>query len=646
MLDFMRRNARSWGIKVALGVISLVFVFFMGGGGQIGAGPRALATVGNIEVTRPEFELAQRRNESYFRQQFQGQMTDEMLRQLNIPKMTFDQLVDGAVLRAEAERIGLSIPPEAIRDQIRRVPAFQSAGEFSVRLYEETLRAQSMSPGIFEESVRQELLQAQLADIVRRGSHISEDDAWQAYQKANRKMTLSYVAIESEPLAGGVTVEDAALTTFYEGKQDTWRRPPSVKVRTLSYKVADAALKVEVSDVDLNEYYELHKNTEFQSEEKVGARHILKTVEPTATPEAKAAVKASLEAIAKRIADGGDFQEIAKAESQDPGSAVKGGDLGLFGRGNMVPPFETAAFALEPGQRSEIVETDYGFHLIEVYEKKPVGIASFDEVKDKIRTSLATRTATDRVFDDSAEDSAKISDGATLDAIATARGIKVEETPLFSQGDVVPGIGPAPQFMDAAFTLGSPGDVSQPVKVGNDYYILSLVERKDSYVPALSEVRAEVELAYRSEKALDLARDKADAFLEQAKGGTPLKQIAEQNNLKVETAEEVSVGTNFVKGVGAVQGLSEIAFGTAKDGEALARSFVNGGKAYVFVRESVTEPDKAAFEAVKKDELEKLEAAREQDALGEFIRARKEQEKISYDLAQLGPLLGAGAPRE
>jgi len=647
MLDFMRRNARSWGIKVALGAIILVFIFFMGGGGQIGAGPVALVTVGDIEITRPEFDLAARRNESYFREQFKGQVSDQMLKSLNVPKMTLDQLIDGAVLREEADRLGLSITPDAIREQLVRVPAFQSGGQFSPGLYRETLRAQSMTPGAFEETVRQDLLEAQLADIIRRGSHVGEEEAWKEYQRENRRMTLSYVAVDSASFEGNVAIDESELTKFYETKQDTFRQPPSVKVRYAPYKVADIAGKIEVSDVDLNEYYELNKNTEFQNEEQIGARHILKKVAGEGD-DAKKAARTAIEDIAKRLAEGGNFEEIAKAESDDTGSAAKSGDLGLFSRGRMVPAFEAVAFTTETGKTSDIVESDFGFHIIQVYDKKPAGIAPFEEVKDTVKQTLASQKAVDRAFDESAEDAAKIADGATLDSIANERGIKIEETPAFSQGGIVPGIGAAPGLAEAAFSLVKPGDVSQPVKVGSDYYLLALVERKDSVVPPLADVRADVETAFRAEKALDLARARADELLATAKSGTALSQIAEQNDLELKTADDVGGNANFVKGVGAVPGLAELAFAVGKDGEPLSRSFVSGTKAYIFVRDSVTEATREGFDGVKDDEIQKLESAREQEALKNFIETRKREltanDEIAYDTAQLRPLLGDTTP--
>jgi peptidyl-prolyl cis-trans isomerase D len=644
MLDFMRRNARSVGIRVALGIIVLVFIFFMGGGGEIGSGPQSLVRVGEIDISRMEYDMAQRRNEAYFRNQFQGQVSEQMLKQLNVPKMTLDQLVDGAVLRSEADRLGLVVTEDAVRDQLMRVPAFQSNGQFSPALYRETIRAQGLTPAQFEETVRQDLLEAQLADVIRRGAHVTEEEAWQDWQRENRRMSLSYVTIDSDKLAADVAVTEEALTKFFEEKQETFRRPPSVKVKYLPYKVADIAPKVEVSDVDLNEYYELNKNSEFQQEEQVAARHILKKVATEAGDDAKKAARDAIDAIRKKLDEGASFEELATAESEDTGSAEKGGDLGFFGRGKMVPAFDAAAFALEKGTVSDIVETDFGYHLIQVYDRKPAGIRPFDEVKDEIRQTIASQKAVDRAFDDSAEDAARIADGTKIEKVAEERGLTIGETTPFSQGDVVPGIGPAPAFATAAFGLMNPGDVSDPVKVGSDYYLVSLVERKESYVPPLAEVREQVESEYREQQAIDLARKKADELLAEAKAGKTLAELAEQNGLEVKTAEDVDGSANFIKEVGSLPGLSEVAFGATKNGEPLARSFVSGSRAFVFVRDSVVEARREDFDAVKKDQIEKLEKAREQEALGEFLQALKAKEEISYDLAQLRPILGESAP--
>ncbi len=646
MLDFMRRNARSWAVKAALSIIVAVFILFMGKGYMIGKGQGAIATVGKIQVTLPEFQLAKARNETYFRNQFQGQMNDQLLKALDIPSMTLRQLVDGAALRGEAQRLGLNITDEAVRDSLRRIDAFQRGGVFSPTVYKEVVRSQGMSTGMFEESVRRDMLGSQLADIIRRGTHVSEDEAYQEYLRLNRKMTLAYLELDTMPLAEQVVVDEAALNKFFGEHNENYRRPESVSVRYIAYKVSDYAAKTTVSDEEISDYYDVHKNAEFSREEQVAARHILKRVAEDADEATKKAARDAIDAVAARLAAGEDFETVAKAESQDPGSASKGGDLGFFGRGRMVPAFEKAAFSLERGKVSDVFESDFGFHVLQVYDKKPAGTATLDEVKGEIRTKIAEQKASDKVFEDAAADAAGLADGAKFDTLAQERGVKIEETPLLSKGAIIPGVGDAPAFFQAADALEKPGDSdSQPVKVGRDYYVISLGSRKDSYIPQFAEARDAVEKDYRKEQGLDAGRKRADEWLAAAKSGTSLEQIAQQNQLEVKKSESFTADAKVVGGLGAIAGLGEVAFKTAKDGEPLARTFVSGNKGYVFARDSVSEGTRDDFDQQKDEMFTQLRKQREQAALDEFIRDLKEKAKISYNLAELRPLLGDQTPK-
>jgi peptidyl-prolyl cis-trans isomerase D len=465
MLDFMRRNARSWGIKIAFGIISLTMVFFLGGGAGLSGASRPLAKVGDRQVTLTDFQLAQNRNEAYFRSQFGGQIPAEMRSALDIPGMTLRQLVDAAALSEEAERLGLRITDEAVADAIREIDAFHVNGSFSPSRYRDILNAQGLSPARFEEQMREELLTTQLTELVKVGVHVFEDEAWEAYKRDNRTVTLAYLSIGAEDFESEVTVDEDGLGTFFEDHREDYRRPETVRVRYLAYTPEAFAAGVDVSDEEIEEHYELNAETEFTREEEVTARHILKKVDADASEEDKDAARTALQAAIDRVEAGEDFAEVAKEESEDPGSGARGGDLGSFGRGRMVKPFEEAAFALGVGERSGIVESSFGFHYIEVTAKQEAGTQELSEVRDQIRDAIAKRKAADTVFDAAASDAAAALDGTKLDVIAEERDLEFSETPLLSKGAIVPGIGAAPNFVDAAFDLDEAGDVSDSVKV-------------------------------------------------------------------------------------------------------------------------------------------------------------------------------------
>src|SRR6185503_9503033 len=197
MLDFMRRHASGWVVRIALGIVTLVFIFFMGGGGRLTGHPSsaALATVGDETVSAGEYEQTLRRMERNYRDQFGDKLNSDLMKALDLPSQTLNQLVDAAAIRSEAERIGLRVPSEAVREKIVAMPQFQRDGQFSPALYRAAVQTNGMSPSGFESAMRRDMLVNQLVDVIRRGVHVSEDDAFREWSRGADKIVLSYVAI-------------------------------------------------------------------------------------------------------------------------------------------------------------------------------------------------------------------------------------------------------------------------------------------------------------------------------------------------------------------------------------------------------------------------------------------------------------------
>jgi len=634
----MRKNAGSWVVKVILGAIAVVFIFFMGGGGRIGGGAASVATVGGEKISVMDYQRAENRNQTFYREQYGDRLTPDLLRALDIPALTLNQLVDQAVLREEASRLGLRVPDEALRAEIREIGAFQRNGQFSPEVYRIVMQRQGMSAAIFEAAMRSDLLVEQLVDVIRRGVHVTEQEAFDQYAAESEKMVLEYVKVSADDLQDQVEVSEDGLKSYYEDHREDFRVPERARIRYVAYEPDAFVDPSSVGDEEIEEYYELNLDREFTHPETVSARHILKTASKDEAERAKA--REAIDAIAKRLAGGEDFATVAKAESDDKGSAVTGGDLGAFPRGQMVKPFEDAAFALEPGQTSDVVETDFGYHIIRVYDHKEAGTDTLEQAHDQIAKKLAQQTARDKAFDAAADDAASVRGGASLEEAAESRKLKVEVTSPLTPDDTLPGVGSARDLVGAALDLAGPDDTTDPIKIGDTYYVVQIDERLESYIPELADVRDAVTEAYRKELAGEAAEKRATALLDDLKAGKTAKEVADAAGLESGETSPFTKRGAFIPGVGNLAGVKELAYQSGAAGEVLPRAFSQGSDAYVFVIKSREAASREDFDKIKDQRLAALKRDREQAAVGEFVRQLKERTDIAYNqeiLAQLMP---------
>jgi peptidyl-prolyl cis-trans isomerase D len=639
MLDFLRRNARSTAVKVVLGIISLVFIFFLGGGSQLGGRPRSVAVVGETEISVEQLEQARQRNEQFYRQQYGGQLTPELLKLLDIPSLTLNQLVDAAVLRQEAESLGLQVPDEALRLEIREIPAFQRDGQFSPAAYRAVLERQGLSAPLFEADLRTQLLIEQLVDVVRRGVQVTEAEALEAYHRDKDELTLDYVKLAAVDFESDVVVEDADLATWFDENVEQFREPERIRVRYIEYDPTSFADKASIGTEAVEEHYALHADTDFTVKESVSARHILKKFAPDADEATKKSARAAIDAVATRLAKGEDFATVAREQSEDS-SAADGGDLGAFGRGRMVAPFEEAAFALEAGQTSGVVESPFGFHIIHVYEKSAGRVKPIDEVRDEIVTLLANEGAAAKAFDTAAADAIAIQDGAAMEKIAETHGGTVKSTAAFTRGETVAEVETGTTFGEAAYTLAEVGSTSDAIKAGDRYFVLQLEERIESRLPTLDEARERAMAAYRTAKARGVAEKHAEELLAKIReASSPDAVTAVLDGREMAETRPFNRSGNFVPGLGNLPGVKELGFAAKTDGEFLPRVFVLRDDAYLFRRKSFTPASAEDFETGKEEILAGLRREREQAVLEEFVTERKASMNIAFNQELLEPMM-------
>ncbi len=523
MLRFLRKYSNSTGIKILYGLLAGLFIIW--GVGAVG-GQRmdVVARVGGQPISRRDVERAT----AAMQRRFEG-MPPDLIRSLNLRERALDQLIEDVLIRQEAERLGLRVSEAELIEAITRMPDFQEDGRFSRDRVEAVLRYQR-DRGEFEDQLRRSILFQRLQSLVTDGVHVSDSEIDERYRLDHLQVNLAFVRVAAAGEEKGISVTDDELAKYLQDHSDRYRIPTKVRARYIAYRRADFLAQADTPESAVADYYDLHKNDKFTDPEQVHARHILVKVAADAGDAAKAAARKKAEDLLAKARGDGDFAALARKNSDDPGSAAKGGDLGFFGRGTMTPAFEAAAFALEPGKVSDVVETPFGFHVIKVEEHKPGGPKPLDAVRDEVVDAVRGERAVELARKQAEADRREVVRGKSLAEAAAGRA--VEETPPFAATDDIPGVGRVKAFADAAFALRE-GEVSDLIATDDAVFLLAPFERTEAHLPPLDEVRDRVATDARRERAEAAARMRGQALLARAKE-VGLEKAAEEAGLKVE----------------------------------------------------------------------------------------------------------------
>src|SRR5437870_8436187 len=334
MLRFLRKYSSSIGVKILYGLLAALFILWMGGG--IGGERRQdVAVVYGQVINHRDVEQATVALTRQYEQMLRGSRSADLLRSLNLSGQALDQLIEQALLRHEAARLGIAVTNAEIDETVKRMPELQQNGRFDRSRVEAIVQA-GQGPA-FEDSVRQYLERQRLEALVADGVGVSDGELEERYRFDHEKADLAFVRSAAADLAATITLSDEELQKYLDEHADSYRVPARVRARYVAYRPADFLSQAEVKDDDVAEYYALHKEDKFTEPEQVRARHILIKVAADAGADAKAAARKKTEELLAKVKAGADFAALAKESSEDPGSAAKGGDLGLFLRGHMTP---------------------------------------------------------------------------------------------------------------------------------------------------------------------------------------------------------------------------------------------------------------------------------------------------------------------
>lgn len=634
MLKVFRDNLKylSWVLWLVIAVF-ILFVFVDFGatvpGGSVASD--SAATVGRHKISYAEFERMYRQTEDFYRQTYGEQFNRELAQQMGLPMQVLDGLIADKILLAEALRMGLEVTDEELGRAISGLPAFQLPdGRFiGEERYAQILRSNGYSVEQFERAMRTDLLNDKVRTVLSNNVFIPEAEAIADFRDRNETASIRYLRLSPDDLVDEIAVDDAELQEYYSSHVDDFRVPEQRVVDYLLVDPSELRSAVEVGDGEVRAYYDSQPD-EFSQEEQVRARHILLKVGDERTPEG---AEEELQQIRRRVESGEDFAALAAELSEDPGSREQGGDLGFFGRGQMISEFEEAAFGAEPGSLVGPIRTSFGLHLIQVLERRPGGRRPFEEVAEAIRGRLLAERSRELAESKARELAERLRDRKplttdTLRAVAEAEtGVTLHTTSPFASDDNVPGIGRATAFSVSAFAVERDA-LSAPVQVARGWAILRLESILEPRLPELAEVRDQVREALLEERQRELAWHRLEETRERIAAGSTLDEVAADLDLTVQDSSEI-------RRLGPVPGLGsnpEIAAAAlALEVGELGGPFAHDGGAVLFQVTERRRYDPAEFAQQKEAVLASLRGQRLEQMLSSLIAQRREEMGVRYD---------------
>jgi peptidyl-prolyl cis-trans isomerase D len=582
MFDVFRSREKS--VRLLLGVLlvvvaasMLVYLIPGGVGGPGGGSDNVVASVGKEQITASDVQReVQRltRGQSNLPKGIIG---------MYIPTIV-NQLIEQKALAYKAREMGLSISDEELGNTIQSTFAAQMGGKFDIQIYRAFLAQQGMTDQAFEAQQREAMLVTRLESIEKQSLIVSDQDARAEYERKNLKVGLTYLKFEGKDFLAKVNKDPAAVKAYFDKNRGQFRIPEKRDVELVAGTIADFMQKAQISDSELQKQYQDSMDS-FRTPERVRVRHILIKTQGKPKEEAPK-LKAKAEDLLKQLKGGADFADLAKKNSEDTGSAEKGGELGWIVKGQTVPNFEKAAFSLGAGTLSGIIETEYGYHILQVEEKQAAHTQSFEEAKPQLLAEAKKQAASDNLSKaiEAAHNETLRTPGQEA-AIANKYGLKYFKLDSLTTSTPLPELNSVPELTNAIFAAakGATTDVVNVDTQGKAAFatVSKIVSARNA---EYAEVENDVRQRFASTEADRLAEEAAKQAAERARKGETLETIAKAYGLSVKTAAPFTID-GAAEGIGAATQLAA-AF-EAKPGGIVGPIAAQGGEFVCRVSEKI-----------------------------------------------------------
>jgi len=622
MLSLMRKHASSWIIKFLLAAIIVVFIPWGVQRYTSGRSGRVAEVNGSI-ITLDDYRNTYQNLVEQVRQSFGNNVNDEFIQTLQLPKRALDQLIDRALMLQAAEKLQIQVSDEELAQAIGSITAFQTAGVFDNQRYLNILSRTQLSPETFENQQREAITINKLQNFISGNIKVSDIEAQQWYKFNNAEVDIDFMLLEPQQMKGIEPTADEIQAHFEANKED-YKTDPELKIRYVYLNPKNYEAQVTISAEDASDYYESNIE-QFKSPQTVQARHILIKVDEKATPEQVEEARQRIEDVHQMAIAGEDFAELAAEFSEGP-TKTKGGDLGTFTRQDMVKPFSDKAFAMQAGEISEPVRTQFGWHIIKVERVNPASVRSLDEARSEIEAKLKADRSRSLAYDEAEAIFDATFESQNMGDLTKERNLKMIHTDFFTRKKGPSGTQNARQLAEAAFKLPL-NEVSEIQDLGNGYYLMEALEKRPAQIPELKAVSAAVKKDLIKEKQDAEALGQAQAIIAELKKTESLTAVADKLNLKPQTSGFFK-RTDSIPGVGYEPDIASAAFKLSESNTIYADA-IKGQKGYFVI--SLRErkgPSLDGFEKEKSDIKARLRQQKAFNTVGAWLKRIKDESEI------------------
>ncbi len=621
MLTYMRKRSKSWITKFIFGAIIIVFIFW-GGSAYWSGEANKVAKIDRYIITQQQFAKAYSDALRLYQARLGDAFTPEVLAQLDLKKTVLDQMINDYIVNDEARKLGVSVSDEELQEAIRTFPAFQQNGQFSIDSYKRLLQYQRMTPAEFEEQQRKALFQQRVYSMITENIIVSPQEVEAYYQYQNDSFNLNYLAVDAKSFSKDAVVGDEEAAAYYEANKERYKIAPRIVLTAVLFPVEQYFDEAAVSVDEARDYYDSHRQ-EFAEEAKIHGRHILIRVPQDADQTTIDKKRAAAQKIYDQVKAGGNFAELAKKYSEDPGTSAAGGDIGTVPQSSLPASIAEAFSGMKRGEVRGPVQTALGFHVLKLENKSEAKQRSFEEVSASIVERMRYQRAMAIARDEAGNAHMELFEQGITDLAdyAESRGLETREIGPFAEGENI-GVAGSEEVARQAFMLPQ-GEIGAVVETDEGCMIYMVREKIAARIPELQEIRSRVVEDVLTEKSLEKAKEHA--------GDLAKKTLAELNAMSPESTGEFRRTSYLVPKLGMIEGLQDD-LGSLQD----PKVYTHRNTVYVvWLKEKKEALASGAGENELKRIREELLLRKKEMAIKAFIEEARKRHDVVIDYAKI-----------